>query len=49
MKDYRFESERGPVGFADLFGDKQTLVIYSYMFGQQRERRVRCARWRLAG
>ena len=38
MKDYRFESERGPVGFADLFGDKQTLVIYSYMLGPQRER-----------
>jgi predicted dithiol-disulfide oxidoreductase (DUF899 family) len=37
-KDYRFESERGPVGFADLFGDKQTLVIYSYMFGPQRQR-----------
>jgi predicted dithiol-disulfide oxidoreductase (DUF899 family) len=37
-KDYRFEGERGPVGFADLFGGKQTLVIYSYMFGPQRER-----------
>ncbi|HMH19378.1 MAG TPA: DUF899 family protein [Burkholderiales bacterium] len=37
-KDYRFESERGPVGFADLFGEKQTLVVYSYMFGPQRER-----------
>ena len=37
-KDYRFESERGPVGFADLFGDKQTLVVYSYMFGPQRQR-----------
>jgi predicted dithiol-disulfide oxidoreductase (DUF899 family) len=37
-KDYRFGSERGPVGFADLFGDKQTLVLYSYMFGPQRER-----------
>jgi predicted dithiol-disulfide oxidoreductase (DUF899 family) len=37
-KDYRFDSERGPVGFTDLFGDKQTLVIYSYMFGPQRER-----------
>jgi predicted dithiol-disulfide oxidoreductase (DUF899 family) len=37
-KDYRFESERGPVSFADLFSDKQTLVIYSYMFGPQRER-----------
>jgi predicted dithiol-disulfide oxidoreductase (DUF899 family) len=37
-KDYRFDSERGPVGFADLFGDKPTLVVYSYMFGPQRER-----------
>jgi predicted dithiol-disulfide oxidoreductase (DUF899 family) len=37
-KDYRFDSERGPVTFVDLFGDKQTLVIYSYMFGPQRER-----------
>jgi predicted dithiol-disulfide oxidoreductase (DUF899 family) len=37
-KNYRFEGERGPVSFADLFGDKQSLVIYSYMFGPQRER-----------
>jgi len=37
-KDYRFDSERGPVSFADLFGDRQTLVVYSYMFGPQRER-----------
>jgi predicted dithiol-disulfide oxidoreductase (DUF899 family) len=37
-KDYRFESERGPVGFADLFGDKQTLAVYDYMFGPERER-----------
>lgn len=37
-KDYRFLGERGPVAFADLFGDKQTLVTYSYMFGPQRER-----------
>jgi predicted dithiol-disulfide oxidoreductase (DUF899 family) len=37
-KPYRFESEHGPVGFADLFGDKQSLVIYSYMFGPQRQR-----------
>ena len=36
--DYRFEGENGPVRFADLFGDKQTLAIYSYMFGPQRER-----------
>ena len=37
-KDYRFESEQGPVGIADLFRDKQSLVIYSYMFGPQRAR-----------
>jgi len=36
--DYRFEGERGPVSVADLFGDKQNLAIYSYMFGPQRER-----------
>jgi predicted dithiol-disulfide oxidoreductase (DUF899 family) len=36
--DYRFEGENGPANFADLFGDKQTLVVYSYMFGPQRER-----------
>jgi predicted dithiol-disulfide oxidoreductase (DUF899 family) len=35
-KNYLFEGERGNVRFADLFGDKQTLVIYSYMFGPQR-------------
>jgi predicted dithiol-disulfide oxidoreductase (DUF899 family) len=36
--DYRFEGEHGPVDFAGLFGDKDTLVVYSYMFGPQRER-----------
>ena len=35
--DYRFEGENGPVGFSDLFGDKQTLAIYSYMYGPKRE------------
>jgi len=35
---YRFEGENGPVSLADLFGGKQTLVIYSYMFGPKRER-----------
>lgn len=38
VKDYRFVGEEGPVSFADLFGDKQTLVIYTYMYGPQRER-----------
>jgi predicted dithiol-disulfide oxidoreductase (DUF899 family) len=36
--DYRFQGERGETDFAGLFGDKQTLLIYSYMFGPQRER-----------
>lgn len=36
--DYRFEGESGPRAFADLFGDKHTLAIYSFMFGPQRER-----------
>jgi predicted dithiol-disulfide oxidoreductase (DUF899 family) len=35
--DYRFEGENGPVSFADLFGDKETLVVYSYMYGPKRE------------
>lgn len=38
VKDYRFVGEEGPVSFADLFGDKQTLVVYTYMYGPQRER-----------
>jgi predicted dithiol-disulfide oxidoreductase (DUF899 family) len=38
IKDYRFQGERGPASFADLFGDEQTLVLYSYMFGPQRQR-----------
>lgn len=37
-KSYAFEGVNGPVTFADLFGDKQTLVVYNYMFGPQRER-----------
>ena len=36
--DYRFETEGGPSDLAGLFGDKQTLAIYSYMFGPQRQR-----------
>jgi len=36
--DYRFLGEEGPTDFAGLFGDKQTLGVYSFMFGPQRER-----------
>ncbi len=35
---YRFQGEHGSRDLAGLFGDRQTLVIYSYMFGPQRER-----------
>jgi predicted dithiol-disulfide oxidoreductase (DUF899 family) len=37
-KNYVFEGEKGPASFADLFGDKDTLVVYNYMYGPQRER-----------
>lgn len=37
-KDYRFDGEGGPVSLSELFGDKQTLVLYSYMYGPQRQR-----------
>ncbi len=36
-KDYRFQDEDGPVNMSELFGDKQTLAIYSMMFGPQRQ------------
>lgn len=36
--DYRFVAEDGSeVSLADLFGDHDALVVYSYMFGPQRE------------
>jgi len=36
-KDYRFVGEKGPVNLVDLFAGKDTLIIYSYMFGPQRQ------------
>lgn len=36
--DYQFVGENGPVTLAELFTDKQTLILYTYMFGPQRER-----------
>jgi predicted dithiol-disulfide oxidoreductase (DUF899 family) len=38
VKPYAFAGEDGPASFADLFGGKNTLVVYSFMFGPQRER-----------
>lgn len=35
-KDYAFVGEDGPVTFAGLFGDRDTLVVYSYMYGPRR-------------
>ena len=34
--DYCFVGESGPVVLSELFGDKQTLAVYSYMYGPQR-------------
>lgn len=35
---YRFEGENGETDLAGLFGESQTLVAYSYMFGPERQR-----------
>jgi predicted dithiol-disulfide oxidoreductase (DUF899 family) len=47
QKDYRFKDENGfEVGLADLFGDKDTLVTYFWMYGPQRERPCpMCTNW----
>lgn len=37
-KNYLFEGPGGAISLEDLFADKSTLVIYSYMFGPERER-----------
>jgi predicted dithiol-disulfide oxidoreductase (DUF899 family) len=36
--DYRFRGEDGPVDFAGLFGNRETLAVYSFMYGPQRPR-----------
>ena len=35
-ENYRLMGEDGPVTLSNLFGDKQTLVVYSMMYGPQR-------------
>ncbi|HEY0913830.1 MAG TPA: DUF899 family protein [Solimonas sp.] len=46
-KDYRFRDENAfEVGLLDLFGDKDTLVTYFWMYGPQRERPCpMCTNW----
>ena len=36
-KEYSFDGAVGSVSFSDLFGDKDTLVIYSFMYGPDRD------------
>ncbi len=35
--DYELVSEAGPTRFSSLFGDKDTLMVYSMMYGSQRK------------
>ena len=35
-QDFVLDAETGPVHLSDLFGDKNTVLIYSMMFGPQR-------------
>jgi len=46
-KNYRFKDEQGfEVGLIDLFGDKDTLVTYFWMYGPQRDRPCpMCTNW----
>ena len=36
-QDFALVSEAGPIHFSNLFGDKDTLLIYSMMYGPQRK------------
>ena len=38
VKNYRFVGEKGPTDLAGLFGDNHTLVVYTWMFGPQRDK-----------
>jgi predicted dithiol-disulfide oxidoreductase (DUF899 family) len=38
IRDYAFQGENGPADLPSLFGDHDTLVVYTWMFGPQRER-----------
>src|SRR3974390_1415655 len=36
-QDFEFVSEQGPVRMSGLFGDKNTLMVYSMMYGPHRK------------
>jgi predicted dithiol-disulfide oxidoreductase (DUF899 family) len=36
-QDFEFISEHGPIRLSNLFGNKNTLMVYSMMFGPQRK------------
>src|SRR6201995_821296 len=36
-KDFELITEAGPARLSDLFGNKNTLMVYSMMFGPQRK------------
>src|SRR5689334_505404 len=36
-QDFEFIGESGPVHFSSLFGNKNTLLVYSMMYGPQRK------------
>lgn len=36
-RQYKLQGDSGEVSLADLFGDKETLAIYSFMYGPQRK------------
>jgi predicted dithiol-disulfide oxidoreductase (DUF899 family) len=36
--DFRFDTEDGETDLVGLFGDKDTLVVYNYMFGPERKK-----------
>src|SRR6202167_1169801 len=35
--DFELVSERGPIRFSSLFGDKDALIVYSMMYGPERK------------
>ena len=37
-ENYQFEGENGPVRLSEMFGKHDTLVVYNYMYGPQRQR-----------